>query len=247
MKRRYFSVAAFPNLITLFNLFSGFLSILMVMHDRYDLGVWLIILGLVWDSLDGHVARIFENTTDFGRELDSLADIVTFVVAPCILAVSMLFIRLPMILFAVALFYLGTGAYRLARYNVESSGKKSFDGLPTPASAVSLAMLLLTCHHQGWTAYPICCEIITLMMFGMGFLMISHIPYPKFSAVKFGTWRYLFYVMIGLFVLVFLLFNLETAVTSVFLAYLFVAPVFCIFNRDLLGPSPAENPPGASI
>jgi CDP-diacylglycerol--serine O-phosphatidyltransferase len=244
LKRHYFSLAAFPNLITLFNLFSGFFAIMMITHERYELGVWLMLLGLVWDSLDGHIARIFENSTDFGRELDSLADIVTFVVAPAVFAVTVLFIRLPMILFAVVLFYLGTGAYRLARFNVAMAAlgsKKSFDGLPTPAAAVAMSMLLLTCHHQGWTAYPLCCEIITLLMFGMGFLMISHVPYPKFSAIKFGNWRYLLYVMVGLLVLVFLLFNLETALTAVFLSYLFLSPIFCIFNRDLLDRNPAAH------
>jgi CDP-diacylglycerol--serine O-phosphatidyltransferase len=240
MRRHYFSTAAFPNLITLFNLFSGFLSILMVIHERYQWAAWLIILGLIWDSLDGHIARIFENETIFGRELDSLADVVTFVVAPCVLALTILFVRLPIILFSVAFFYLGTGAYRLARYNVEEGSKKSFRGLPTPASAVSLVMLLMTCYKQGWTASHLCCEIVTVLMFGMSFLMISHVPYPKFSAIKFRAWRYLFYLMIGVLVLVSLVFNPETAVTAVFLIYLFLSPIFCIFNRDLMTPPPVE-------
>ena len=72
--------------------------------------------------------------------------------------------------------------------------------------------------------------------------MISQIPYPKFSAIKFGTWRYLFYIMIAILILVSLLFNLETAVTAVFLSYLFLSPVFCIFNRDLMTPNQVEPP-----
>ena len=86
MKNRfYFTTAAFPNMITLLNLVAGFFSILMSVQEKYEYAVWLVLLALILDSLDGHVARIFGNETEFGRELDSLADAVSFVVAPCML------------------------------------------------------------------------------------------------------------------------------------------------------------------
>ncbi len=235
IRQQYFSPAAFPNLITLFNLFSGFLSVLMVIHQNYELAAGLIILGLVCDSLDGHIARIFHNPTDFGRELDSLADVVTFVVAPCVLAVTLLFFEMPLIMFVVSFFYISAGGYRLARYNLETSpgSKTAFQGLPTPAAAVTLAMAVITFNEFGWTEHPRCAEFTAILMAGLSYLMVSHIRYPKFSAVKFVTWRALFYLMVALLVIFTLAFNFATAATVIILAYVILSPVFCVFNRDL--------------
>ena len=82
-KRFYFTTAAFPNMITMLNLVAGFFSILMSVQEKYEYAVWLVFLALILDSLDGHVARIFGNETEFGRELDSLADAVSFVFGSC--------------------------------------------------------------------------------------------------------------------------------------------------------------------
>lgn len=235
IRQQYFSPAAFPNLITLFNLFSGFLSILMVIHQKYELAAGYILLGLVCDSLDGHIARIFHNPTEFGKELDSLADAVTFVVAPCVLAVTLLFFEMPLIMFVVSFFYVSAGGYRLARYNLETApgSKTAFQGLPTPAAAVALAMSVITCHEFGWTEYPRATEFVALLMAGLSYLMISRIRYPKFSAVKFVAWRALFYVIVALLVIFWLVFNLATAAAVIVLVYIILSPVFCVFNKDL--------------
>lgn len=246
IRQRYFSPAAFPNFITLCNLFSGFLSILMVIHQNYELAAGLIILGLICDSLDGHIARIFHNPTEFGKELDSLADAVTFVVAPCVLAVTLLFFEMPLIMFVVSFFYIAAGGYRLARYNLETSAgsKTAFYGLPTPAAAMTLAMSVIMFHEFGWTEYPRCAELTALLMAGLSYLMVSRIRYPKFSAVRFVAWRALFYVMLALLVIFTLAFNFATASAVIVLAYVILSPVFCVFNKDLFREEKVSTPEG---
>src|SRR5574343_2000249 len=102
MKNRfYFTTAAFPNMITLLNLVAGFFSILMSVQEKFESAVWLVMLALVLDSLDGHVARIFGNETDFGREFDSLADAGSFVVAPCLLVTKVFFMNVSVVVLGV--------------------------------------------------------------------------------------------------------------------------------------------------
>ena len=140
--RFYFTTAAFPNMITMLNLISGFFSILMSIQERYDYAVWLIFLALVLDSLDGHVARIFGNETEFGRELDSLSDAVSFVVAPCIFVSKVLFVNVSLALLLVIMVYLCAGVFRLARFNVNPTCSGCFEGLPTPAAALTAAVVV---------------------------------------------------------------------------------------------------------
>ena len=215
-----------PNMVTLFNLFSGFLSIMMSMEGKLVSAAWLILIALVWDSLDGNIARILKNPTAFGRELDSLADIVSFIVAPCVLAAKFWFFHFaPWTLF-IFFFYLGCGAYRLARFNIHPPVKYYFSGLPTPAAAISLAMVILACHKNEWNDSFLSLFMFIAFILVLSFLMISNIPYPKLSAVKFDTWRSLFYTGLAGFLGALFLMNLETAYALLCFLFLFFAPSY---------------------
>lgn len=211
-------------MITLLNLISGFFSILLSIQGKYEYAAWLIFLALILDSLDGHVARIFGNETLFGRELDSLADAVSFVLAPCIFVVMMFFPKTLIALLLVTVFYLCSGVFRLARFNVHPTCKGCFEGLPTPAAALTLAMTLVAFHRNQWKAHSLYCLIL---MTALAFLMSSDIPYPKVSAIKFRTWRTLFIVQVVLFGLTFVYLNLESAIAVVFLTFLVLSPFYC--------------------
>ncbi len=115
-----------PNLITLFNLFSGFLSLLMAARGKIVVAGGMIILSLVWDSLDGNIARMFKNPSDLGRELDSLADIVSFVVAPAFLMAHFLLEHISPWMLLLLFLYLSAGTYRLARFNLRPPLKDYF-------------------------------------------------------------------------------------------------------------------------
>ena len=200
MKNRfYFTTAAFPNMITLLNLVAGFFSILMSVQEKYEYAVWLVFLALILDSLDGHVARIFGNETEFGRELDSLADAVSFVVAPCMLVTKVFFLSVSSVLLLVVVFYLCCGIFRLARFNVNPTHGGCFEGLPTPAAALTLMMSMLAFHKNLWLERSLSLVSMVFLMTALGFLMISDIPYPKVSAIKFRTWRTLFFVQVVVF------------------------------------------------
>lgn len=227
-KRFYFTTAAFPNMITLLNLVAGFFSILMSVQEKYEYAVWLVFLALILDSLDGHVARIFGNETEFGRELDSLADAVSFVVAPCMLVYEVFSQNSPMVLLLVIVFYLCSGIFRLARFNMNPTHGGCFEGLPTPAAALTLMMTMLAFHKNLWTdrSFSLISEVF--LMTALGFLMVSDIPYPKVSAIKFRSWRTLFVVQVAVFFMVFFYFNIESAIASIFLMFIVLSPFYCV-------------------
>lgn len=245
MKNRfYFSTAAFPNMITMLNLISGFFSILMTIHERFELAVWCIFLALILDSLDGHIARMFGNATVFGRELDSLADLVSFVVAPCILVVQACFPKASVGLLIVVVCYLSAGAFRLARFNVNPTSGGKFEGLPTPAAALTVSMTILAFLKNGWESRPAFLTSAVFLTTAISFLMVSEIPYPKVSAIKFREWRPLFFVQIILCGIFFFLFNIETATAVVFLVFLVLAPFYCISKSESVDPEQnGENLP----
>jgi len=245
MKRFYFTTAAFPNMITLLNLVAGFISILLSVQEKYDYAVWLVFLALVLDSLDGHVARIFGNETAFGRELDSLADVVSFVVAPCMLVYKAFFQHSPAALLLVIVFYLCSGVFRLARFNVNPIHGGCFEGLPTPAAALTLMMTMLAFHKNLWTDRSFTLTSVVFLMTALGFLMVSDIPYPKVSAIKFRTWRTLFIVQVVLFCVVLFYTNMESAIASIFLTFILLSPFYCSSFQKNLAKEHVEEEGGA--
>ena len=227
-KRFYFTSAAFPNMITMLNLVAGFFSILMSVQEKYEYAVWLVFLALILDSLDGHVARIFGNETEFGRELDSLADAVSFVVAPCMLVTKAFFLNSSVALILVVVFYLCSGIFRLARFNVNPTHGGCFEGLPTPAAALTIMMTMLAFHKNLWTERSFSMISVVFLMTALGFLMVSDIPYPKISAIKFRSWRTLFVVQVAAFFVVFFYLNIESALASIFLTFIVLSPFYCV-------------------
>ena len=237
--RFYFTTAAFPNMITLLNLVAGFFSILLSVQEKYEFAVWLIFLSLILDSLDGHVARIFGNETEFGRELDSLADAVSFVVAPCMLVYMAFLQNSPRVLLLVIVFYLCAGIFRLARFNVNPTHGGCFEGLPTPAAALTLMMTMLAFHKSLWADRSFTLISVVFLMTALGFLMVSDIPYPKVSAIKFRSWRTLFVVQVAIFLAVLFYLNLESAIASIFLTFIVLSPFYCVSFHKASG----ENTP----
>jgi CDP-diacylglycerol--serine O-phosphatidyltransferase len=227
-KRFYFTSAAFPNMITMLNLVAGFFSILMSVQEKYEYAVWLIFLALILDSLDGHVARIFGNETEFGRELDSLADAVSFVVAPCMLVTKAFFMNSSVALLLVVVFYLCSGIFRLARFNVNPTHGGCFEGLPTPAAALTLMMTMLAFHKNFWIERSFSLISVVFLMTALGFLMVSDIPYPKVSAIKFRSWRILFFLQVVIFSIVFSYFNIASAIAAIFLTFIVLSPFYCV-------------------
>ncbi|WP_017727900.1 CDP-diacylglycerol--serine O-phosphatidyltransferase, partial [Halalkalibacterium ligniniphilum] len=132
-----------PNLFTLGNLYCGFLSIGYAANGQYNNAAILILIGMMLDSMDGRLARMLKANSSLGKELDSLADIVTFGVAPSFLVYYTYFDQFGLMGFMIAGLFPLFGAYRLARFNISSSKSSLhyFVGVPITAAGGILALL----------------------------------------------------------------------------------------------------------
>lgn len=164
-----------PDLFTILNISLGFLSILLIRESQsYEMvaaAVGLIILAAGADGLDGFVARKM-GSGPLGANLDSLADLVSFGVAPAFIAVQAF--ALPLWTWTVAIFFLICGALRLARFNISSKNDQLFEGLPIPAAGMALSASVLLGRP----------DITVPLMLILALLMISSIPYPKIKDIR---------------------------------------------------------------
>lgn len=172
-------------MFTLGNLFCGFLSIGFASNGEYNNAAILILIGMMLDSMDGRLARMLNADSALGKELDSLADIVTFGVAPSFLVYFTYFSQFGLIGMVVAGLFPLFGAYRLARFNIGSSKSSLhyFVGVPITAAGGILALLTLF----GDTLPNI---ITTVVFTALCFLMVSRLRIPSLKEVplpKYGT------------------------------------------------------------
>jgi CDP-diacylglycerol--serine O-phosphatidyltransferase len=171
-----------PNLFTTGNLFCGFWAIISVIQEQFFYAAVAILLACVFDILDGKVARLSGATSKFGVQYDSLADLVSFGIAPALLAFSWALRPYGKFGWLAAFLFVVCGALRLARFNVQSaSGEvKYFKGLPIPAAALMIALtilLYLELIETGWVK-----DIAVLaMIYILAFLMVSNIRYFSFK------------------------------------------------------------------
>jgi CDP-diacylglycerol---serine O-phosphatidyltransferase len=174
-----------PNMFTLGNLYCGFLSIGFAANGQFKNAAILILIGMMLDSMDGRLARMLKADSVLGKELDSLADIVTFGVAPSFLVYYTYFFQFGMVGFAVAGLFPLFGAYRLARFNISSdkTGLSYFIGVPITAAGGILALLTLFGNF-----IP---NIVTTVVFtALCFLMVSRVRIPSLKDIplpKYGT------------------------------------------------------------
>ena len=190
--RRQIPRAAVPSFFTLMNLFSGFLAITQIHDGRFDYACWLIALAGFFDLLDGMMARLTNGQSLFGVELDSLSDIVSFGVAPSYLVYAFALKDFGAFGLIVSSLPAICGAVRLARYNVTFDGEKedTFDGLPTPAQAITLVALILNVNDAG-AFYRFSLSNFSLLIpivFVLSALMVSTI---SFDALPKPSPRYI--------------------------------------------------------
>jgi CDP-diacylglycerol---serine O-phosphatidyltransferase len=230
-----------PNLMTAGNLFCGFAATLKIVQGAliqwsspdeaatlFHAAVWFILGACIFDVLDGRLARLGGQDSAFGREFDSLADIVSFGVAPALMVYRIVLIDFPRLGWLVAFVYLVCGALRLARYNcVSASGGagdgKAFTGFPIPAAAGLIASITLFMlwwlgerdHLIGtwkWVLPP-------LMIF-LSIMMFSRLSYPSFKAITWRTTRSLPRFAAIILIMFFTALNYEWMPAVLFLIYL---------------------------
>ncbi len=173
-----------PNLLTTAGLFSGFYAVVMSMNGQFEHAAIAIFIAMVFDGLDGRVARITNTQSAFGAEYDSMADMVSFGVAPAIVAYNFGLFELGKIGWLAAFIYVAGAALRLARFNtqVETADKNFFQGLASPAAAAVVAGMVWVCidYDITGTDYGIVVALITGIS---GLLMVSNFKYNSFKEV----------------------------------------------------------------
>ncbi|EGL17106.1 MULTISPECIES: CDP-diacylglycerol--serine O-phosphatidyltransferase [unclassified Paenibacillus] len=165
-----------PSLFTVGNLFLGVLAIILVFNERPDTAAVLVIVAMLLDGLDGRVARALNAQSEFGKELDSLSDVISFGVAPAFIMYVVAFgdIRPAAAAWVVTAIFPICGALRLARFNVVAGTPGYFIGLPIPAAGGILATLAL--FHNELNVYVLLVSTVLL-----SYLMVSNVKYPNFK------------------------------------------------------------------
>jgi CDP-diacylglycerol--serine O-phosphatidyltransferase len=200
-----------PNLMTAGNLFCGFTATLKILegallqttsveaaNDLFHEAIWYVLGAFVFDFLDGRIARLGGHESAFGREFDSLADIVSFGLAPALMVYRVVLKDFPRACWIIAFIYLACGALRLARFNTasansehegSSNGAKNFTGFPIPAAAGLIASITLFLlwwaegeHRLGNWRF-----VLPPLLIFLSFMMFSRFQYPSFKAINWKT------------------------------------------------------------
>ena len=223
-----------PSVFTAINLGCGFMSVLSAFNERYMLAAWLIVLGWVMDIIDGRLARFSKTSSGFGIEFDSLADMVSFGVAPAIL-LWVYYLKDFRHGWAACFIYVLAVAIRLARYNAAADpDKKSpyFEGLPSPAAAgIWAAFVLLMEIYKADVPKrsfkflvekaPAFAHILPFAIIIISFLMLTKIRYPNGSSFKLTGMLPLKVFMIVVLWIVMLIMYPESIISLMLIAYLF--------------------------
>ncbi len=189
-KRKYnihISRAVIPSFFTILNMFSGFMSILASADRNFVSAAWLVVLAAIFDSLDGVMARLTKSSSEFGVELDSLSDLVSFGVAPSFMMYIVGLHSLGPIGTLASAMVMVFGGLRLARFNVQLVGfdKDYFKGLPIPSSAITISSFILLFYDGNLGALSAgAAPFMPALAVALSLLMVSTVRYdtlPKLS------------------------------------------------------------------
>jgi CDP-diacylglycerol--serine O-phosphatidyltransferase len=232
-----------PNFITTLNLFSGCIGIIIALQYRIDYAAYFIAIAAFFDFLDGLVARLLHVKSEIGKELDSLADVVSFGVLPGIIVYQLManspntpaggLFSYISIFSLIALIIPVLSAVRLAKFNLDTRQSTSFIGLPVPANALFLGSLPLIKMQAGFsdslswlTIFTDNYYVLALIAIGMSLLLVSEIPLIslKFRNLKFADNKPQF-ILVAFTILAFTLFTF-TAIPLIILAYIILSLIF---------------------
>jgi len=214
----------FPNFITSLNLASGFIAIIFAANGLIITASWLVLAAMIFDFVDGFSARLLKAYSEIGKELDSLADIVSFGVAPGIIIYQLLNsslslyspiivnsngIRASLILIFPVIMPV-CGALRLAKFNIDTTQATTFKGLPIPANALSVISIVIAGHYSqslllnSFTGSPFLLILFTIIL---SLLMVSRIPLLSLKVsnlkLKGNEGRYILVVLVLIAYLIF--------------------------------------------
>ncbi len=227
-KRLRRSIYLLPSVFTVGNMFAGFVAIISCLSQQYEVAAVAIGLAVVLDGLDGRVARLANVSSDFGLQLDSLADTISFGVAPAILVYSWgladfgRFARLSAFVFLIC------GVMRLARFNVQVQDLKHFAGLPIPAGAGVIAAAVHFFPEPPQD--PIFKAALVSTTYLTAFLMISTIRYPSLKRLDLGRGKSHLSILILALLVAGIYYYSQLVQKAVAIAYMASGPVMRLFQ-----------------
>jgi len=230
-----------PSLLTTFSLFSGFYAIISAINGLYINAAVALIVSGVFDGLDGRVARMTGTTSNFGKEYDSLCDLVAFGVAPAVITYLWALEAYGRYGWLAAFLYVATTALRLARFNTQDSGSSNnFTGLPCPAAAGTIATTILFCDFFK-VAPPAIGLVVLAMVYCLSYLMVSSVVYMSFKHPE--TTRTRKFQMMVAMVLLLMVIATEPQVTLFIMAIIYVisGPVRALYRLMVPGCNALEG------
>jgi CDP-diacylglycerol--serine O-phosphatidyltransferase len=230
------SIYLLPNLFTTGNLLCGFASIVASINGQYWRAACAILIAVCLDYLDGKVARMTNSASAFGLEYDSLADLLSFGMAPGLLLYAWALRPFGPFGWLVAFLFVICGALRLARFNVQvtSVQKYTFTGLPIPAAAGVIASAILLSQelhgdlHEFDTAPPV---FLMLAVCALALLMVSHFKYRSFKHLRLKRVRSLHLLGVGVLAIIVIILNPEISLFLLFFIYAISGPLETLLRR----------------
>jgi CDP-diacylglycerol--serine O-phosphatidyltransferase len=213
-------------------MFAGFYVIIASTDGNFVRAAWFILLSAILDGLDGKVARMTGTTSKFGVELDSLADVIAFGVAPGVLMYTWALKPFGKLGWLAAFLYVVCGALRLARFNVQVSTVESrrFIGLPIPAAACIVATCVLLFYELGGTG-TIRMISVVLLVFLLAFLMVSNFKYFSLKDPDLFRRQPFMMLVLAIMLVIVIVARPEIMLFIIGMVYLASGPVAYLYNR----------------
>lgn len=239
-----------PNLFTTGGLFCGFYSIIATFKEQYAVAAIAVLIALVFDALDGRIARMTKTSSQFGVEYDSLSDLVAFGVAPGVLAYRWALESWGVWGWLAAALYVTCGALRLARFNVQIGviDKKNFVGLPIPAAAAVVAATILMYYYLGGEGATHKRITLLLLIYSLGGLMVSSVRYYSFKELTLRHRQPFWLLLAAIVIIQLVVAEPQVMLFTIFSLYALSGPVRLVLSlgqqaSPAAEPVPANPPP----
>lgn len=221
-----------PNLMTIANLFCGFISVIFSIKGEFKYAAIAVVVAAVFDQLDGRLARLTHATSKFGAELDSLCDLVSFGFAPAMLMYLWALNPFGRLGVMACFLFVACGALRLARFNVQVGvvEKNYFQGLPIPMAAGIVTSSYLAFNDMGWAPDEWRGWLIFAMVVLMAFVMVSNFRYRSFKDLDLKERKAFKYLVAGLVVLAVVALYPEVMLFVLFLTYGTLGAIFGVLQ-----------------
>lgn len=232
-KKPHRGIYLLPNLFTTAALFCGFYGIVASINGQFETAAIAIFVAMVLDGVDGRVARLTNTESDFGAEFDSLADMVSFGLAPALIVYLWTLSNLGKMGWLVSFIYVACAALRLARFNTQAShsDKRYFQGLASPAAAAVVAGLIWNGEFvKEYVSLPTLQYLALAVTLFAGLLMVSNVRYHSFKGVNWRSKVPFITILMFVFALVFVSAEPALVLFAIFFIYAISGPVLTLIQ-----------------